>query len=98
MPSSQEHCLICPFDAVEPTGDEVVESVETVAVSAYLFDETRLRDPHGVSPVAAEQGLSDARNRAAKACAACIFAGNCLDYEYRRNPVSLIHEVTPRNP
>lgn len=100
MPSSLEgeHCEICPFADVDPTDDVITAAVEDVAVRTYLFDSTALREPHGVSPGAEDQGLTERRDGAARACADCIVRNTCLFYVYRRDPVHSMYQLGSRHP
>lgn len=82
-PSSQEHCPICPFGEVEPSAEAADFEYPTVITHLENLaggQEAAARDPRGPNPY----DMDSARVMAARACAACIFVGQCSVFGYAR--------------
>jgi hypothetical protein len=96
MPSSIEHCEVCPFQEVEPLTDNELPIIEDIIVLTQLHNLLGLGANIGVSPEARRQGIDAEHEFAAKSCAARIYGNRCPPHEFLLNPENGMYWLVDR--
>lgn len=95
LPSSEEHCPVCPFDLIEPSLGAAIH--ESALVQIHVRD-LAIDQTSGVSENMRKQGLPAERVMAALGCAACIFDLSCPNYRYVKDVIGTSVRVVQKQP